>query len=164
MNDRLSEMLELQRELQNNTYGIDPSVITAQGDMSFIKDMVIAATDELHEVLGETRWKPWTTGPRTVNVENYKKEMVDLFHFFMNLMLAVDMTADELYDMYRFKRQVNIKRQEDGYDGVSTKCPRCTRALEDVALTEVQLDVEKIVLCVCGETIPKDIAAPFLIN
>lgn len=139
--DRLGEMFELQGNLQRETYGAHPSDIRETvfdgtqfpERVKFIKDMHIAIGDELSEFLGEIGWKPWATS-RHINFEAARGELVDAFHFFMNLCMAVDMTPDMLYERYKAKRLKNIKRQEEGYDGVSTKCPHCKRALDDEAV------------------------------
>ena len=47
--------------------------------------------------------------------ENFKDEIVDAFHFFMNIMIAAGMNADELFDRYLKKNKINIERQETGY-------------------------------------------------
>lgn len=165
MTDRLEHMYELQRELQLSTYDIDPHALTDVGDMSYIKDMVLALSAELFELLNETTWKPWTHGVRSVTYNTYKKEIVDIWHFFMNLMIAVNMTPDELYTMYIKKRQINVNRQLDGYDGKTTKCTGCSRALEDVSLIEVKSDdsniIDKIV-CQCGVEVERTIARKFM--
>lgn len=163
--DRLAQMLDMQRELQRAAYRIDPASLPPTEKIQFIKDMTLALTDELHEVLAEVDWKPWTHGERQINVENYKKELVDCWHFFQNLMLAVDMTSDELYEMYVKKRQVNANRQLQEYDGRSTKCPACKRALEDVSLTEIKIsgtNITDVVLCACGATLDRDVALQFI--
>lgn len=132
--DRLGEMFELQGDLQKNSYGVHPQDIpTEEEKIVFIKDMHIALTDELHEALAETGWKPWATSNH-INEEAFKGELVDAFHFFMNLCMVVGMTPDELHEKYKAKRLKNQKRQEEGYDGVSTKCPLCHRALDDDAV------------------------------
>jgi hypothetical protein len=132
--DRLGEMFELQGDLQRETYGAHPADITSlQERVQFGKDMHIAITDELHEALGEISWKPWAKG-EYFNEEAYQGELVDAFHFFMNLCMLGNMTPEVLFEKYKAKRLKNIKRQEDGYDGVSTKCPRCKRALDDAAV------------------------------
>ena len=38
------------------------------------------------------------------------------------------------------KRAKNAQRQLDGYDGVSTKCPKCGRALDDAGAIQVRRD------------------------
>jgi len=141
--DRLGEMFELQGNLQRETYGSHPSDIMEfpldvedeqfPHRIEFIKDMHIAIGDELSEFMGEIGWKPWATS-RHINFEAAQGELVDAFHFFMNLAMAVDMTPEMLYEKYKAKRLKNIKRQEEGYDGVHGKCPNCKRALDDEAV------------------------------
>jgi dimeric dUTPase (all-alpha-NTP-PPase superfamily) len=133
MSDRLEEMFELQNRLQTQAYGTDIATLSDFEAIDFIKDMHIALTDELHEMLGEVGWKPWATS-KHINSEAAKGELVDAWHFFMNLCIVVGLTPDELYSRYKKKREKNIKRQEEGYDGVSTKCPKCKRALDDDAV------------------------------
>jgi dimeric dUTPase (all-alpha-NTP-PPase superfamily) len=132
---RLTHMLEMQRRLQlmyNGGKAIED--FTDAERMEAIRDNVLACTDELHEALGETGWKPWATSNH-INTAAFHSEMVDAWHFFMNLMLHSGMTADDLYRGYVDKNAKNIKRQADGYDGVSTKCPDCKRAYDDDAVT-----------------------------
>lgn len=144
--DRLIEAFELQRQLQERSYGKDPSQITdPQERVQFIKDMNLALQDELHEMLAEVGWKPWATS-RHVNEDAAKGELVDAFHFFMNLCMAVKMDADELFERYKSKRLKNAKRQADGYDGIEGKCPGCKRALDDDAV-QCQRDSDGLYHC-----------------
>lgn len=139
--DRLQQMFDLQSELQIKHYGADPSDITDPDErVKFTKDMHIAITDELHEALNEIGWKPWATSNH-FNEDAFKGELVDAWHFFMNLCMVAGMTPDELFTRYRAKRLKNIKRQEEGYDGISTKCPRCHRALDDDAVDCSMIEV-----------------------
>lgn len=131
--DMLQLSFHLQRELQLRTYGADPGSITDPNErVQFIKDMTLALTDELHEFLGEVGWKPWATS-RHVNEEAAKGELVDAFHFFMNLCMVVNMNADELFIKYQEKRTRNQRRQAEGYDGIQGKCLGCKRAFDDLA-------------------------------
>lgn len=125
-------MYEAQRALQIEAYGADPTTLTGDEAVQFIKDMNLALQDELHELLGEVGWKPWATS-RHINHDMAKAELVDAWHFFMNLMLILGMTPDELFDRYMEKRKRNSERQEEGYDGVGGKCALCRRAIDDVA-------------------------------
>jgi hypothetical protein len=131
--DRLTKMFDEQRQLQVKAYGADPGdIIDPEERAQFIKDMTLALEDELHEFLGEVGWKPWATS-RHVNEAEAKGELVDAFHFFMNLCMAVHMEPDELFDRYMEKRHRNEQRQLKGYDGVEGKCYGCKRALDDLA-------------------------------
>lgn len=133
VDDRLHKMFELQRAMQEKNFGSDPYQLEGDTRLQFYKDMHIALVDELHEALGEMGWKPWATS-KHFNEAAVQGELVDAFHFFMNLCMTAGMTPGMLFEKYQAKRAKNIKRQEDGYDGISTKCPHCRRALDDDAV------------------------------
>jgi dimeric dUTPase (all-alpha-NTP-PPase superfamily) len=105
--DKLEEIFKKQRDLQEHL-GQDLH------KQEYININVLALTDEIHEAIRETSWKPWKK-QQVTNIDNYKKELVDALHFFVNLCLAADMTAQELRDMYCEKREVNIQRKDTGY-------------------------------------------------
>lgn len=136
----LQELLDAQRDLQlkMKPVGRDPSQLSDEDRAVFITWNAYALEDEIHEATSEVGWKPWATS-RHVNREAYLKELVDAFHFFMNLMLVVDITAEEFAEAYHAKRKVNAQRQLDDYDGVSTKCPGCHREKSEAgAPTRIQ--------------------------
>jgi hypothetical protein len=141
--DYLIEMVKAQRALQVQAYGgIDPNCMSSDDRIQFIKDMVLALGDEAHELLGEIGWKPWASS-RHINREAAVGELIDMWHFFMNLMLVLGVDATELYERYMEKRSKNISRQQAGYDGISGKCPECKRALDDTGVfcTVFYLDI-----------------------
>lgn len=129
----MQEALDAQHKLQVESFGNDPKTLTGDQKVEWIRWNVLALEDELHEALQEVGWKPWAKS-KHVNRDAYVSELVDAFHFLMNLMLVVDCSADEFLDKYFEKRKVNQKRQAEGYDGVANKCPRCRRALDDAAV------------------------------
>lgn len=98
--------------------------------IQYIKDMVLALENETHEMLQEIGWKPWATS-RHINIEGMKSELVDMFQFFMNLCFAGGMDSEELIIRHENKLQINYQRADSDYDGVSTKCRWCGRALDD---------------------------------
>jgi len=143
------EAYDHQMEMQVNVFG-DGTPLHEYPDarkVQFIAIQNLAAQDELHEALGEVGWKPWAKSNH-VNEEAFKGELVDAFHFFMNLMGTVDMHPDELLERYERKAATNLKRQQEGYDGVSTKCPKCHRALDDEAVKCTMLPDGKSGYCV----------------
>ncbi len=131
---QFEDALKAQLELQEKSFGMDPTTLDDAGKVEWIRWNVLALEDELHEALAETGWKPWATS-KHVNRAAYISELVDAFHFLMNLMIVVDCSADEFLAKYAEKRKINVKRQADGYDGVRGKCGRCGRALDDEAVT-----------------------------
>lgn len=125
--------LELQRRLQKEAYGIDYRFMSNEELIQSFKDMTMALEDELHEALNEMGWKPWATS-KHFNREAVQGELIDAYHFLMNLMLIAGMDENMVNKKYRAKNAVNLKRQQDGYDGVDGKCPNCKRALDDDAV------------------------------
>ena len=132
--DRLVQMMAMQRELQTNSFGQDPVMLAGTDRIQFFKEMRLALEAELQEAMDEMGWKIWATSNHWTE-DAVKGELVDAWHFFMNLLLVADMTPEELFERYMKKHNVNVVRQEHGYDGVSTKCPECKRALDDDAVT-----------------------------
>ena len=141
----LKKMLTTQYTLQVEAFKNDPILMTPPEVINFIHWNVTALVDELHEMLGEIGWKPWASS-KHINGPEAAKEMIDAWHFFMNIMLALGpyigtpetgpRNLSELAEWwekaYYAKKAVNEQRQADGYDGVSSKCQVCKRELSEV--------------------------------
>ncbi len=148
--DSLVNMLQRQRDLQTLSFKKDPCTMTVEERAAFIKWNQQALNAELFEMLDEVGWKEWATS-RHINADAAFKEMVDAWHFFMNILLAiygplveregVESLAHAFQRAYLDKREVNATRQAEGYDGVAGKCPGCHRDLKEVTivLSEAQL-------------------------
>lgn len=121
-----------QLNAQITAYKKNPQELHGEELMWFLTWNSFALEDEIHEAMAETGWKPWATS-KHINQEAFHGELVDAFHFFMNLCLASGLTAELLFDGYNKKLAKNIARQREMYDGVSTKCPKCKRAMDDAA-------------------------------
>lgn len=132
---KLQEMLDAQEDLQIRMppHRCHPSDINDIEKGAFFMTQAFSLTDEIHEAAMEISWKPWAKG-QYFDRERYVGELVDAWHFFMNLMLLSGITEQELYDRYMFKRRENINRQLRGYDGRSGKCPCCHRDLLEVSV------------------------------
>ena len=129
----IDNMLAIQHALQVKSFGNDPKTLTEEERVEWIRWNMLALEDELHEALAETGWKPWATS-KHVNRMAFIGELVDAWHFFLNLLLVVDCDAAEFTQTYAKKRQLNAERQAAGYDGVTGKCSVCKRALDDPAV------------------------------
>lgn len=126
----LHEAFVAQYVLQREAYKTDPRNLSPTERAEWVRWNMLALMDELHEAMGEVGWKPWATS-RHLNREAYKGELVDAFHFFINLCLVADISADELIAGYFTKRERNSTRQRNGYTGLD-KCPGCKRAWDDI--------------------------------
>lgn len=137
--DMFIAMLKAQHALQVlSMKDGDPRLLDGVDRMTFVTWNAYALEDELHEATAETGWKPWASSNH-INGALYTKELVDGWHFFMNLLIVgsaeVDMSLDDygafFFKMYMEKNAINAKRMADGYDGVSTKCPNCKREMSE---------------------------------
>jgi dimeric dUTPase (all-alpha-NTP-PPase superfamily) len=126
----LWEMLEQQERFQRRLLGAAPKDLTPHDRAAYVREMKVALDDELHEALGEIAWKSWASTTH-FNRDAYVSELIDAWHFYMNLLLVADVSAEEFGERYMEKLRKNHARQDDGYDGVSTKCPRCKRDVTD---------------------------------
>jgi hypothetical protein len=150
----LTDLVEAQRQLQLVMPSGDPMLLDEHERAAFILWNAYALDDELHEATSEVGWKPWATS-RHVNYERGMKELVDAFHFFMNLMMAFsppDVSVEELVAdfvrRYDEKHAVNAKRQADGYDGVAGKCENCHRDE-----SEAEVFPNGALMCPCGHVV-----------
>ena len=120
--DKFERMLDLQAGFQRR---VDPRC--ASGDLkeraAFIRDHFVYLDQELQEMLYEVpyfkHWKDYSKMTNEELIEAYdkaKEELVDAMHFFMNLMLGLGMSVDEMYEGYLLKNKENIRRQDEGYD------------------------------------------------
>lgn len=138
MEDRFQLMLQMQLDLQKqHMKDGDPQELNGSAMADFMRWNAFALEDEVHEAMAEVGWKPWASS-RHINQEAFLKEMVDAFHFFMNMLLCglhhlnPNEIADQFTRAYITKNAVNAQRMADGYDGVSSKCGWCHRELTDL--------------------------------
>lgn len=115
MADHLQQMLNRQLRLQINSFDLNPTRLEGDARKDFIRWNATALLTELAEALQEQPWKPWSQKVARDDMA-FLGELIDLFHFWMNLVLTITDDADLLFNMYMEKAKVNAKRQEDGYD------------------------------------------------
>lgn len=110
------DWLEYTRSSQRDMYGTDVPNMSKGELMEYIRLNVLAATDELHEVLAETGWKPWKKqGFGEIDFDNALSELVDVMHFIGNLFIAIDADGYDLSEAYNDKAAINKQRVSEGY-------------------------------------------------
>lgn len=119
--NKLEEMLAMQFGFQRR---LDPNFprMTNKERVAFIKEHSIHLNQEINEMLYELPFfKPWkdysgmTDAEIDMAFEKARMECVDAWHFFMNIMLALDFDAAMFYKMYMAKNKENHRRQDVGY-------------------------------------------------
>jgi predicted HAD superfamily Cof-like phosphohydrolase len=53
-------------------------------------------------------------------MQNIKVELIDILHFLVSAMMCAGLDADKVYDIYKQKHAVNLKRQDSDYK-IATK-------------------------------------------
>lgn len=108
----IDELLTLQTSLEQ-AWGRLPDLTDAEAVSEYIRQTVLCATDELHELLHEVHWKPWKEGHGIRDVEAYREELADVVHFVLDLYLAAGLTGDDLVNDYLSKHHENVRRLID---------------------------------------------------
>lgn len=144
---RLNTIIEMQRALQDRVddryASEDPAVRAA-----YMRDHRGYLDDELAEALYEMPnyklWKDYdsmTQEERNAAWAKVQMELVDAFHFFINLLLGAGMSADDLHRLYAAKNAENHRRQDAGYTAdVSYRDQEVSEVAKD--LCTVSLDGE----------------------
>jgi hypothetical protein len=105
----IDELLTLQTSLEQ-AWGRLPDPDDNAAVSSYIRQTVLCATDELHELLHEVHWKPWKASCGIRDVEAYREELADVLHFILDLYLAAGLTGDDLVNDYVSKYKENMRR------------------------------------------------------
>lgn len=118
---KLESMMDMQKDLQKRL-GADFSSMSMQERVAFIKEHSIHLNQEINEMLYELPYfKPWkdysslTESQKNDMLEKARMELIDAWHFFMNMSLALGMTPEQFYMMYAAKNKENHRRQDVGY-------------------------------------------------
>jgi hypothetical protein len=129
----ITSQLNLQRAL-----GFDVTHMTERQRVDYIRDNALNVIGEVMEALNEVNWKPWSSGTE-IRQDACFAELRDAWQHLTNTMWAVYgetayALAQRLEEKLEEKHDVNYRRLIEGYDGHSTKCRRCRRALDDPAV------------------------------
>lgn len=107
--DKLDRMFWLQKQLQKRLgYNF------IEFNNNYFNLMYIGCITELSEVIEQTKWKPWKKSVNN-NINEIKKELVDVFHFLINMCIAVNLEPSELFYEFLNKNQENNRRQDNEY-------------------------------------------------
>jgi dimeric dUTPase (all-alpha-NTP-PPase superfamily) len=111
----LHEMFRLQEEL-NLRVGCPIHVINQDPRMQnmWLLEFTRAITQENSELVDSLQWKWWKKN-QTMDLQNAKVEIIDLFHFLISAAQVAGMSADDVFEAYLKKNAVNHQRQDTGY-------------------------------------------------
>ena len=125
----LKELFEKQAQLNKRT-GFDAKALLENFDPQtagrWINNYIAAMSNELEELRDCTYWKHWCDeakqGKRFClhDLQNARVEVIDMLFFWLSLAQCVGLNADDAFNLYMQKLDVNHSRQDKGYS-MSTK-------------------------------------------
>ena len=111
--DHLRELWRMQDAL-NKRIGVNTHNMTEEEKTKWVLNYCRAMTQELAELTDSVPWKWWAKYQK-FDGQNAKVEVVDLFHFLISLAQVLGVSADDVFNAYTKKNEVNFKRQDSGY-------------------------------------------------
>ena len=111
--DKFEELFHMQQSL-NERIGVRTRGMSEEEQVRWILNYTRAMTQEIAELTDSVPWKWWAKYQK-FDAQNAKVEVVDLFHFLISLAQVLGMSADDVFNAYVKKNEVNFKRQDSGY-------------------------------------------------
>lgn len=111
--DQLRELFRMQRAL-NERIGVRTDAMPEAEQVQWILNYTRAMSQELAELTDSVPWK-WWARYQSFDAQNARVEVVDLFHFLISLAQVLGMSADDVFQAYLKKNEVNLQRQASGY-------------------------------------------------
>lgn len=111
--DQLRELFRLQRSL-NERIGVRTDGMSDAEKTTWVLNYCRAMSQEIAELTDSVPWKWWAKYQK-LDEQNARVEVVDLFHFLISLAQVLGMSADDVFQAYVKKNQVNLQRQDSGY-------------------------------------------------
>ena len=118
----IQHILDSQLKFQNRM-GYDFSKMSLKEKAKYIKEQMLWATDELHEMIHEVpyakdwskKYYDWSDEKMNKQILLTKEEYIDFLHFAFNIALALGMNEEDIIRMYNEKNKINNERQNTGY-------------------------------------------------
>lgn len=111
--DKLEAMFYLQK-LLNRRVGVDSDRLTEAERQQWVLNYCRAMGQEVAELVDCVPWKWWASYQK-FDKQNARVEIADLLHFLISLAQVMEITPDDLFDLYTKKHRLNLARQDSGY-------------------------------------------------
>ena len=111
--DQFRELFRMQQAL-NERIGVRTEGMSDEEKTKWLLNYCRAMSQEIAELTDSVPWKWWAKYQK-FDQQNARVEVVDLFHFLISLAQVLGIGADDVFNAYVKKNEVNFKRQETGY-------------------------------------------------
>lgn len=102
------------QEALNLRIGVDTRAMSDEEKAKWVLNYTRAMQQELAELVDSVPWKWWAKYQK-FDEQNARVEIVDLFHFLISAAQVMGMSAEDVYQAYLKKNQINHQRQDSGY-------------------------------------------------
>ena len=123
--DKLEKIFELQGKLKEKYDIIErqkdffvpdlPLDINTCKNQEYLKSLAYRVVSELIEATECLRNKAWKQSEVLTDLDHLKEELADCLHFYIEFCINLGITADELFELYFKKQEVNRWRQQTKY-------------------------------------------------
>ena len=107
------EIFRMQNAL-NQRIGVNLPPPTDEEKAKWILNYTRALQQETAELIDSVPWKWWAKYQK-FDEQNARVEVVDLLHFLVSMAQVLGMSADDVFQAYVKKNEVNLRRQDTGY-------------------------------------------------
>jgi dimeric dUTPase (all-alpha-NTP-PPase superfamily) len=111
--DKFEELFRMQQAL-NERIGVRTATMNEEEQTKWLLNYSRAMSQEMAELIDSVPWKWWAKYQK-FDAQNARVEVVDLFHFLISMAQVLGMSADDVFNAYVKKNEVNFKRQDTGY-------------------------------------------------
>ncbi len=98
----------------NARIGVHTTGMSEEDQTKWLLNYSRAMSQEMAELIDSVPWKWWAKYQK-FDEQNARVEVVDLFHFLISLAQTLGMSAEDVFQAYVKKNQVNLQRQDSGY-------------------------------------------------
>ena len=109
------------KDKSGNDLNMQSIIVSAEKEEMMVNDLPNewlvnyskAIKEELLELDDELLWKWWSKDK--IDMQNIRVELIDILHFLVSAMMCAGLSAEKVFDIYRQKHAINIKRQDTEY-------------------------------------------------
>ena len=110
------------KDKSGNDLNMESIIVAAEREEIMVNDLPNewlvnyskAIKEELLELDDELLWKWWSKDK--IDMQNIRVELIDILHFLVSAMMCAGLSAEKVFDIYRQKHAINIKRQDTEYN------------------------------------------------
>jgi len=120
--DKLIQMFEQQAEFmkllqKTRAFPEWPVDISNKKDQQLCREIMLSSVEEYFEAMQHLKnWKKHrATEVKDINQDEFLEELCDMMHYFIELLLIVGISADDFFNAYISKGNINKVRIKQGY-------------------------------------------------